>query len=60
MTDLIVIGTSPASDVSVAVGPFRSERTAAAAADELTAKGYNAEVCPLVTVGAVDLSEAWG
>lgn len=59
MSQLIVLGTSPVLDVTVAVGPFRSEATARAAADELISKGYNTEVCPLVSVENVDTSSAW-
>jgi hypothetical protein len=44
---LIVIGTSPFHDTSVAVGPFRSEKKAGDAADELTSRGWNAETIPL-------------
>jgi len=44
---LAVIGTSPFNDTSVAVGPFRSEKSAQAAAEELDLRGWNTEVVPL-------------
>jgi hypothetical protein len=59
MSMLVVLGTSPAVDVTVAVGPFRNERTARMAADELIAKGYTTEVCSLWTAADVDASPAW-
>lgn len=62
MEQLVVIGTSPAHDVSVVVGPFRSPDRAEQASQDLTAKGYNTETCPLVggaDIDAVELSAAW-
>lgn len=44
---LVVIGTSPFNDTSVALGPFRAEKAARNAADELDQRGWNSEVVPL-------------
>jgi hypothetical protein len=56
---LVVLGTSPVVDVTIAVGPFRSETAARAAAEELISKGYTTETCPLWSVADVDASDAW-
>jgi hypothetical protein len=51
---LVVVGTSPFHDTSVAVGPFRSEDIAANAAEVMTERGWNVEVCELVSLMDVD------
>ncbi len=56
---VVVIGTSPAMDVSVAVGPFRSQVKAREAFVELEHKGYVAEICPLRKIDEIEVSEAW-
>lgn len=55
----VVIGTSPAHDNSIAVGPFRSLDRAHDAADALTAKGYVSEMVPLTPLADVDDSPGW-
>lgn len=60
MAQYVVIGTAPTVDTAVAVGPFRSEKTTSEAYDELTAKGYNAEVCELFAVADIDHVTDWG
>lgn len=57
MSQYVVIGTAPTMDVTVAVGPFRSEKAASEAWNELTAKGYNAETCPLLKVDDLDAQD---
>lgn len=59
MSQYVVLGTSPSVDVTAAVGPFRTEAKANEAGAELTAKGYNTEICQLWNVADVDLSPAW-
>ncbi len=59
MSQYGVIGTSPAIDTSVLVGPFRSENKAREAAEDLTVKGYNTEVCQMLSTGEVETSLDW-
>jgi hypothetical protein len=47
MTQYAVIGLSPFSDVSVAVGPFKSVAAAGEAHDGLVYRGWNAETVEL-------------
>ena len=56
---LIVIGTAPTLDVSVAVGPFHSEASASVASHELTLRGYNAEICVLSKMSEIDTVSSW-
>lgn len=55
MTQYVIVGTSPFSDTSIAVGPFRSSLRAAEADQELVHGGWNTEVCPLLAVTDVDV-----
>lgn len=50
---VVVIGTSPFHDTSVAVGPFRSTAHARDAVLELECRGYSAETVPLQPVDEV-------
>jgi hypothetical protein len=50
VTQYVVIGTSPFNDVSVAVGPLRSQNRATDVDAELTRRGWNTEVCPLMSI----------
>lgn len=59
VSQYVVLGTSPALDVTVAVGPFRTEAKAREASDDLILKGYNVEVCQLWYVTDIDESPAW-
>lgn len=57
---LVVVGTSPFADVSVAVGPFRSEARALAASEALEYCGYVTEVCPLQRAEDIEPLEGAG
>lgn len=59
MSGYVVIALSPSVDVSQVVGPFRSADKAREISDELTSKGYNTELCPLMQLSEVDDSPAW-
>lgn len=59
MSQFIVIGTSPASDTSVVVGPFRSYANAQAADLDVVALGYVTEICECLTVAQLDVSAPW-
>ncbi len=50
---LIVIGTSPFHDTSVAVGPLKTSAAAHTAADDLTYRGWNTEIVELVKAADV-------
>ena len=49
---LVVVGTSPFNDTSVAV-LARAERTARDVAEELESRGWNAEVVPLSRIAEI-------
>jgi hypothetical protein len=53
-SQLVIIGTSPFNDVSIAVGPFRSTEKATEADNELTFRGWNTEICELMSVSEVN------
>lgn len=55
----VVIAQSPSVDASQVVGPFKSISKAHDASSELTSKGYNTEIVPLVHISDVDNSPAW-
>lgn len=54
MNQLVVLGTSPFIDTSVAVGPFRSQERAQDAVLELEYKGYVTETVELVPASEID------
>ncbi len=43
----VIVCISPFNDVAVVVGPFRSRMALLVAHDDLVAKGWNTEICPL-------------
>jgi hypothetical protein len=49
----VVVATFPTMDTAVTVGPFRSAARAESAYDEMTSRGWNAEVCELQTIDEV-------
>ena len=50
----VAIGTSPFTDTSVAVGPFRSRDKADEAYGALTERGYVVEVCELLSIADIE------
>jgi hypothetical protein len=55
MSQYVIIGTSPFSDTSIAVGPYRSPQRVTDADAKLTHCGWNTEVCELLAVEDVEL-----
>lgn len=49
MSQYVVIGTSPFADTSVAAGPFRSQGRAERVDTEMTFRGWNTEICELIS-----------
>lgn len=54
MSQYVIIGSSPFSDVSVAVGPFRTQEKTAEVDAELIYRGWNTEVCELMCIADVE------
>lgn len=53
MASLVVIGTSPNMDTSVGAGPYRSERAAHEASNEMLYRGWTPEVIELTPVAEI-------